>query len=192
MVTPGNKVFTLAEVEEQLGGFIHTSEYNSLIGTLEKAPLYISKYGVESSSELEMIKRDKGLQIQIRNAFNDHVNFILRDEQIIDIVWGEYVSDRAIPRLRGSAVLIFIVIAFGLDGIFNKSRLMYLPLIFGLILGMVASLFSPFSRKQMVSILANVDGEDVVLIVSDVRKYEYQNFFKENYPEKANTFNEFG
>ncbi|MCU0432316.1 MAG: hypothetical protein MUC87_02545 [Bacteroidia bacterium] len=183
MITPDKKIFTPAEVEVELGGYIKHSQFNSLTGTLEKAPFYISQYGVESSNELKLIKREEGLQIQIIGSFNDHVNFILRDEQIVEITWGQYQSDRSIPRLSGLSVLIFILLMFIMDRAFNDGRIGYLALSFGLILGMLGSLFLPISRKKMVSILANVDGEHVVLILSNVRKYEFKNFFQEYYPD---------
>ncbi len=185
MITPDKKVFTLTEVEELLGDYVHDSLFYPIVGTVEKAPDYISKYIVESSSELKIYKRQKGLHIQLRDSLKSSVNFIILDDHINEIVWQENQSDRSKPKLSGGAVVVSIIFMFLVDGVLNKSRLLFLPLFLGLFLGMLISLFISDSRKKMVTILAGFGDEHDVLIMSGIRSSQFKAFFREYYKDKC-------
>jgi hypothetical protein len=185
MVTPDKKVFNTDEVAALLGGYHDDSYYYPIVGTVEKAPAYISKYIVESSSELKIYKRDKGIQIQVMDLLKDEVNFIFYDDQITRIVWHENQSDRSMPKFRGIVAFVCILLVFFIDAIFNKNRLLFWPLFIGLFLGILLSLFYPDSRKKMVTLLFSINDEHEVLILSGIRNSEFKAFFEEYYQDKS-------
>lgn len=185
MITQDKRVFTEKETEALIGDYLGDALYFPITGTVEKAPPHISKYIVETSSELKIYKREKGIQIQIRYLLNDKVNFILQDDQISEVVWHENQSERHTPKLSIILVVLSIFFTFLLDGLINNNKLLYLPLLFGLILGLILSLFFPNSRKKTITLLATVNGEHEILILSDVMYSKFKAFFEHYYPEKS-------
>ena len=183
-VTPSNKVYSIAEVQQMLGECEEHTEHKPLICFVEKAPSHISKYLVESSSEVRIFKREKGIHIQLRNAFHENVNFILFDEQIVQVVSKEQPSTVFFPRFSFLFTALSILFTFVIDAALNKSRLYYFPLLTGLLLGMLVSLFFSRSKKYFTTILAVDENDHSVLILSNSNSYKLYYFFDRYYYDK--------